>query len=150
LEERPGLLIIPRGIRQPLLEQLTRRRVSLAEIVKVEWGGRVVVWELHGRVHVQCLLCARKDVSSSILPEARYKSTPVQVSSNCVKVPMESDIDMRQASSPPLWARTSLPSVSGVLLVVHDIDTCLLASQVVSLNFRDEVLLAEYHRHYWV
>jgi hypothetical protein len=41
---------------------------------------------------------------------------------------MESDSDRRQASSPPLGARTSLPSVSGVLLA-HGIDTCLLASQ---------------------
>src|SRR5215475_3349195 len=106
LEERPGLLIIPRGIRQPLLEQLTRRRVPLAEIVKVEWGGRVVVlWELHGRVHAPCLLWARKNVSSSILPEARGKSTLVQVSSNGLKVPMESAIDRRKVPSPAMRER---------------------------------------------
>jgi hypothetical protein len=39
---------------------LTHRCVPLADIVEVECGGRVVVWELHGRVHAQYLLCARK------------------------------------------------------------------------------------------
>jgi hypothetical protein len=65
---------------------MTRRRVPFAEIIEIEWKGPIVVWELHGRIHAQGLLCARKNVSSSILPEARGKSTLVQVSRNGLKV----------------------------------------------------------------
>jgi hypothetical protein len=43
LEERPSLLIIPRGIRQPLLKQVTCRRIPFADIVEVERGRWVVV-----------------------------------------------------------------------------------------------------------
>src|SRR5258706_773578 len=37
---------------------------------------------------------------------------PVQVSNNCVNVPIEAASDMRKSSSPPPWARTCLTCVS--------------------------------------
>jgi hypothetical protein len=87
LEERPGLLIIPRGIRQPLLEQLTRSRVPLADIVEVERGRRVLVGSL--------MVVSMRDVSSGLGRTHRLlyylKGGPCQLMATDVAIGQEDD-----------------------------------------------------------
>ena len=72
----------------------------------MSWGESFMVVSMRS---VSCEL--GKVVSSSILPKERGKSTPVQIASNCGKVPLELDITVRKGSSPLPWASTSLTGV---------------------------------------